>query len=144
MSCDDSGGALKFFGGYQFHRHFAVELGVGGMGDWTARGPAGVIEMSAVAVEALGVGIMPLGDWFALFAKAGLYRATLQVRANLTTVVGNFDESNLGLTAGLGARFDFARNFGVRLEWQRYFEVGDGNIPVTDVDVVTAGVQLRF
>ena len=145
VSCDAAAGAIKLFGGYQFHRNLAVELGLFGMGEWSARGPGGVVEMSSVGVEALGVGLMPLGDQFFLYGKAGIYRATTEARVNTITLVGTFDESNAGFTAGFGARFDFARNFGVRLEWQRYFDVGSNDLfGETDVDVLSVGVQLRF
>ena len=144
VSCDDTGGALKIFGGYQFHRHFAVELGFGGMVEWVARGPGGVVEISTGAVEALGLAIMPVGESVAIFGKAGIYRATTEARANTTTVVGDFEESNADLTAGFGVRVDITRSLAVRADWQRYFDVGGGNIGVSDIDVLSVGVQLRF
>ena len=143
-SCDDAAGALKLFGGYQFHRNFAVELGIGGMGEWSARGPGGVVEVSSGVIEATGLGIVPLGDQFSLFGKAGIYRANTQVRFNTFTLVGDVDESNTGFTAGFGMRFDFTRSFGLRLEWQRYFEVGGDLLGEPDVDTLSIGVQIKF
>jgi OmpA-OmpF porin, OOP family len=144
VTCDDTGAALKVFGGYQFHRHFAVELGIGGMGEWVARGPGGVVEMSTGLVEALGLAVLPIGESVAFYGKAGVYRASTEARANTIAVVGDFEESNTDFTAGFGVRIDITRKFGVRAEWQRYFDVGGGNIGVSDIDVFSVGVQLKF
>jgi OOP family OmpA-OmpF porin len=56
-------------------------------------------------------------------------------------------DSNTDLTYGVGARFDFARNLGVRLEWQRYQDVGGEFFGVTaesDVDVMSVAVIWKF
>jgi opacity protein-like surface antigen len=50
------------------------------------------------------------------------------------------DDSETGITFGLGLRYDFTRNLGVRAEWQRYQEVGDD----LDVDVMSVGVIWKF
>jgi opacity protein-like surface antigen len=125
VTCDDTGAALKVFGGYQFHRHFAVEMSTG-------------------LVEALGLAVLPIGESVAFYGKAGVYRASTEARANTIAVVGDFEESNTDFTAGFGVRIDITRKFGVRAEWQRYFDVGGGNIGVSDIDVFSVGVQLKF
>ena len=144
VSCDDTGGALKLYGGYQFHRNFGVELGIGGMGEWVAQGPGGRVEISTGVVEALGLVILPVTEGFALYGKAGIYRANTEARANTFLLNGTFEETNADLTAGFGLRFEFARSFGVRLDWQRYFDVGGPDIGESDIGVFSIGLQLRF
>lgn len=144
VSCDDTGGAIKLFGGYQFHRHFAVELGLGGMGEWVTRSPSGVVEITVGVVEALGVAIMPIGGSVAIYGKVGIYSAATEARLSTFTLVGTFEERNADLTAGFGVRLDITRSVGVRAEWQRYVDVGGDSIGVSDIDVVSVGVQIRF
>jgi len=144
VTCDDTGGALKLYGGYQFNRNFAVELGLGGMGEWVAQGPGGRVEISTGVAEALGMVILPLGESVAIYGKLGVYRARTEARANTTTVVGNFEEDNVDVTAGFGVRFDITRSVAVRADWQGYADVGGGNIGVSDVGVFSLGVQMRF
>ena len=144
VSCDDTGGAVKLYGGYQFHRNFALELGIAGMGEWVAQGPGGRVEISTGLVEALGLAILPVTESFAVYGKAGIYRAATEARVNTFSLVGTFEETNTDLTAGFGLRFEFARSFGLRLDWQRYFDVGGGNIGESDIGVFSVGAQLRF
>ena len=55
------------------------------------------------------------------------------------------NESNTDLTFGFGLRYDLNKSVGVRAEWQRYGDVGGGDIGgESDVDVISLGVIFRF
>jgi len=41
-------------------------------------------------------------------------------------------------------RYDFTRNLGVRAEWQKYQDVGGGDIGESDVDVLSIGAIWKF
>jgi len=44
----------------------------------------------------------------------------------------------------VGARYDVTRNVAVRAEWQRYSDMGGGNVGESDVDVMSLGLQYQF
>ena len=96
----------------------------------------------------MGVGSIPVMDRFSLYGKLGLYHA--ETKRNITGTLGpitstdNDKETNTDLTFAFGARFDITRNLGLRAEWQRYLDVGGGEIGEDDVDVLSVGVLWRF
>lgn len=141
-SCDDKDTAWKIFGGYEINRNFAVELGYTNLGEFKASGPGGVnATIESTAWELVGVGSFPVADRFSLYGKLGGYRAETEGRTNVGL---SADESNTGLTFGAGAQYDFTRTVGVRAEWQRYTDVGGGNVGESDLDVLSVGVRVKF
>jgi OOP family OmpA-OmpF porin len=160
ISCDDNDVGFRLFAGYQVNRHFAVELGYADLGEATSGvvtsgGISANASVSAVAWDLVAVGSFPLMERFAIFGKLGIYRAeselsgggtvrTASAPINASPVSFRGEETNSGLTFGAGIGYDFTRNFGVRAEWQRYQEVGGGDIGEADVDVLSAGILYRF
>ena len=130
--CDDEDTAWRIFGGYQFNRYFAAELGYHDLGEASAS--AGASE--GTAWEILGVASYPFTNQFSVYGKLGGYRGDLEGPGG--------DESNTDLTYGVGLRYDFTPKVGVRGEWQRYSELGGGNVVETDVDVLSVGILYRF
>jgi OmpA-OmpF porin, OOP family len=144
VSCDDEDTSWKIFGGYQFNRNFALELGYVDLGEVKASGPGGTATIEATAFELVGVGMLPLANNFSLYGKIGLYRAETEVSVNTFLLVASEDESNTDLTFGIGAQFDVSKQFAIRAEWQRYQDVGGGDIGESDVDVISVGALFRF
>lgn len=151
-SCDDSDSSWKIFGGYHFNKHFAVEFGYADLGQTTASVPVPPfnvnIAFETTVWDLVAVGSLPIADRFSIFGKAGLYMADTEVNGSAAGL-GSVSESdnNTDLIYGIGARFDFTRNLGVRLEWQRYQDVGGeffGVTAETDVDVISAAVIWKF
>jgi OOP family OmpA-OmpF porin len=131
--CDDKDTALKIFGGYQFNRHLAAEIGYHALGEASMTG--GTLE--GKAWEAVGVASWPFNDRVSVFGKLGAYSGKLEARGT--------DESKTDATYGVGLRYDFTPHIGVRGEWQRYSKMGgDNGIPETDVDVLSVGLVYRF
>ena len=152
FSCDDQDTAWKVFAGYQFNRHLAVEAGYTDLGEFGLSGVLGGVSVrgtiEVTAFELMGVGSFPVAERFSLYGKLGLYRAETE-----QTITGTFgpvtrtdsvSESNTDLTFAFGARFDITRNLGIRAEWQRYLDVGGGEIGEDDIDVLSLGVLWRF
>jgi OOP family OmpA-OmpF porin len=144
-NCDEKDTTWKVFAGYQINRNFALELGYIDLGEVSVSDPTGRIGLAATAWEFVGIGSIPIADRFFFFGKIGLYRAETELNAAAGTLVVNADESNTDLTFGLGLRYDFTRNLGVRLEWQRYSDVkGPSILDEGDIDVMSVGVIWRF
>jgi OOP family OmpA-OmpF porin len=91
---------------------------------------------------------LPIADRFSIFGKIGLYKADTDLDVTVPGLgSASESDSNTDLTFGVGARYDFTRNLGVRLEWQRYQDVGGDFAGVTlesDIDVISVAVIWKF
>lgn len=143
VSCDDEDTAWRILGGYQFNKHFAVEAGYTDVGEASASGGGFNASVEAKIWEVVAVGSWPFTPNFSAYGKLGLYRGETDFNTNIPGV-GNASESNNDLTYGIGARWDFTRNLGARLEYQVYSDVGGGNIGEGDVEVISVGVIWKF
>lgn len=142
FSCDEKDTAWKIFGGYQFNRHFAAELGYNDLGEVSASGFGLTAATEVTAWELVAVGSFPVVDRFSVYGKLGAYRAETEFSSN---ILASEDETNSGLTFGLGVRYDITRNLGVRGEWQRYNDVGDENTTGEgDLSVLSIGIVWKF
>src|SRR5262245_11471348 len=63
-SCDDSDTSFRIFGGYQFNKHFAVELGYNTLGEATISAPGVSATVEAKAWDLMAVGILPINQQF--------------------------------------------------------------------------------
>jgi OOP family OmpA-OmpF porin len=143
-SCDTKDTALKFFGGYSFNKNWAAELGYADLGKAKFSGPGGDDELKGSAFDLTGVFTWPFSESFSVFGRAGLYNGELKLSG-----VDTGSKSTTDLTYGLGAGYDFNRNFGLRAEWQRYSKMkahndATGADDSGDVDAMTIGVLYRF
>ena len=144
LSCDDKDSAWKVLGGYQFNKHFAAEIGYVDLGTLTARGPGGTLTADVSAFELVAVGSLPVADRFSVYGKLGLYRGEVDGNVNTVLVTGSASETNTDVTFGFGARFDFSKQLGARIEWQRYPSVGGPDTGEDDVDLISIGLLFRF
>jgi len=140
---DGKDGAFKLFGGYRFHRHVALELAYVNLGELSYSGDffgtpvtGGTVKANGFNVS--GVGILPLTEEFSLFAKLGLF--AWEAKASDTTGGAPFSASTDGadVSFGIGASYDFTRQFTVRAEWERF------KLESADADLVSVGVLFRF
>lgn len=140
--CDTKDTAFRLFGGYQFNRSIAAELGYASLGKAHFADVGGSADLKADAWDLSAIGSLPVGP-VSLFGRLGVYRATAKFSGD-----ARGEETSMGLTWGFGAQYDFTRNLGVRAEWQRYNGVeareeggasDDGNI-----DALSIGVVFRF
>ncbi|HZO00614.1 MAG TPA: outer membrane beta-barrel protein, partial [Burkholderiales bacterium] len=113
---------FKIFGGYQFHRNIAAEVGYGLLFD---KDGAEVTSMEVVAV-----GIFPLTNQFSIIGKLGFAMVDVEFP-------GGSDDST-DLTYGIGVQWDLNRNLGFRAQWQRYQH------DIDDADFISVGVLWRF
>ena len=133
---------FKFFGGYQFNQNFGLELAWVDLGKASYSGTFGGIPVSGGTVKTSGlnisaVGTLPLGSGFALFGKAGLF--AWEAEANDVTGGLPFSgtEDGTDLSYGVGASYEFTKNFAIRAEWERFKAVGD-------IDLQSIGVVYKF
>ena len=148
ISCDDRDTAWKAFGGYQLNRNFAAELGYTNLGEFKASAGGLTDNAKVNAWELSALAAWPFMNQFAVYGRLGAYRANVKEETNF---VGSFEHTNTDLTYGLGGQYDFTRNLGLRVEWQRYAKVGGGDVAFgpnpgdkSDIDVLGLSALWRF
>ena len=132
--CDTKDTAFRLFGGYQFNRTIAAELGYT---DFGKLGGTGGLEANAWDLS--GVFSWPFANQFAAFGRLGLAR----VEGKASGTFGTASDTKNALTWGLGVQYDVMRNLGLRGEFQRY-KVDAGSAGSVNIDVLSVGALWRF
>jgi OOP family OmpA-OmpF porin len=150
VPCDANDEAWRVFGGYQFSRYWAVELGYGDLGAATGSGPfAGGTGSFQLEVEEAwdltAVFLIPVTTRLSALGRVGMYRARTTVDQQVTGFTPTHDAgTNSGFSYGAGAEYTLGP-IGLRAEWQRYDNVGTAATqPEEDIDVFSIGLLWRF
>lgn len=150
----DTDRGYKIFGGYQFHRNFAVEAGYFDLGSFgytaTTTPPgslSGDIRIKGVNLDL--VGLWPITDKFSALARVGVTsartRGDFASSGAVTMPYANAHPSERGTNVkfGAGLMYDFTPALGVRVEAERY-RVNDSVRNKGHVDMVSLGLVYRF
>jgi len=129
---DDHDTAFSLFGGYQFHRNFALEAGFTDFGDLRPDVPGADLSVDSVSLTA--VGILPFNDRFSGYAKAGVQRWNLDHA--IPGLTGTSKDDGTDPVYGLGLQYRFNDQVALRGEYTR--------TEVQDLDVDAAQMQVRF
>ena len=168
ITCEDGDSALRLFVGYSFAPHFAVEFGYGTLG--TFRASTGeTVDLTAADLSLIGS--WPISNRFSAHARLGVYAGTMEgnrggVSSTDNTVPcpiappgvpqpacpppASFPErgwqngNNTDVTYGLGVSYAMTETGVLRLEWQRFQNLGGGSGPKIDVDLFSLGALVRF
>lgn len=150
VPCDENDTAWRLFAGYQFHRNWAAELGYGLFGRARGEGPitggvgSGSFEQEAKGWDVSLLGSFQIGGGFWGFGRLGAYSARTTLDQQGTSFADLHDaDSQSGFTYGAGVAYNLGR-LGVRLEWQRYDNIGMNTFGHDDLDVFSLGVLFRF
>lgn len=160
-SLDDSDTGFGLAGGFQVNEHFAAELAYVDLGDlsYVASGTFtdGVSDLASefdLSQTASGpvfsvLGILPIGERFSVFGRVGL--ALMNVEADLrVTIDGEAATDSVSTQRsngvyGIGGEFSFNERFAVRLEWDRYADVGSEDLTGdVDIDFISLGLRYNF
>lgn len=145
ISCDEKDTAFKIFGGYQVNQNFAVEIGYTDLGEATASFAGfGSVSIAASGFEALAVGIAPINQQWSMYGKVGFFRWDVDTTDG-TGLVGSASASGTDLTYGVGINYKLSKNAALRVEYQKYNDIGDFNTTGTgDVSVMGVSAIFRF
>jgi len=151
-SHDDRDTGAKLFGGYRFHRNFAIEGGyfdLGKVGFSATTIPAGTFTGS-LRVKGLNldtVGILPMGEKFSAFGRIGVTyartRDTFSGTGAAIVLNPNPSERDWGYKLGLGLQYDFTPRFGARAEVERY-RVNDAVGGYSNINLISVGLVYLF
>lgn len=148
-SCDDSDTAWKIYGGLEVNEFISMEVGYVDLGE---------VEYSAPATGTRGthgmilqlVGTYAFTPQFTLIGRGGLNILNTEVDGAIANVMDatattNTGDTDVSWSVGLGAQYNFTPSVGLRVEWERFFEVGDpDSTREADIDMVTAGIVFKF
>ena len=144
-SCDKSEFAGKVYGGYKFNKYLGAEGALVYLGSADANGTfLGVPVTSDVyagGLELAGTGTVPITDQFGILAKLGVL--FWGIHSEVGTGFDR-DENGTSFATGVGLKYDITKNVGIRLEWERFWQVGNSTIGESDVDLFTIGGLYRF
>ena len=152
-SLDDHATAWGLFAGYQFNPYFAVEGGYVNLGKFdyssTVSAPAADTvsgHLGVQGVDAAAVGLLPFGEQWAVYGKAGLLYAKSKLDASSTgaVAVSSVEHWDTSPLLGAGVNYDLTRKVALRAEYDRYFKVGEASVGKGDIDAFTARVVYRF
>jgi OmpA-OmpF porin, OOP family len=159
---DDSDQAWGVTVGYRWNPYVAAELSYVNFGETFYRADLVLTDGVVVAEEqfsqrleasgaTLGVlGMLPLGEQFDLHAIAGILfsDARFRTRIESESLPGGFlseehKSSEKEYFVGVGASWNINPSYSLRVQWQRYFNVGQGTMGEADIDLVMASVLFR-
>lgn len=143
---------VKFFGGYQFNKYFALEGGYFDLGRFGYQattvpvgGLNGNIQLKGVNFDV--VGILPVSQKFSVLGRLGANYG--QSRDYFTTVGAvsvtdpNPSNNSFNWKAGLGMQYDLFESVGLRGEWERY-RINDSVGTRGDIDLISLGLVVRL
>jgi OOP family OmpA-OmpF porin len=156
---DDSDTGFGLGGGYQLNRNFAFEFTYVDLGSLDYRATATVtdgtdqfeadvgLENSASGPVVSVLGILPIGEQFSVFGRAGLSLMNAKGRARISvegeTESASQSEQKTDPMFGIGAEYNLSKNFAIRLGWDRYLDIGTENVAGSvDADVYYLGVRM--
>ncbi|HSW06493.1 OmpA family protein [Aquabacterium sp.] len=152
MVRDESSPAYKLFAGYQFNRYLALEGGyfnLGKFGFTSTTVPAGSLtgEIKLQGVNADVLGMLPLGERFALFGRVGAQYARARDNFSATGVVRVLNpspsKSETNLKLGGGLQYELSRSVLMRAEAERY-RINDAVGNHGHVNVVSLSLVFPF
>jgi OOP family OmpA-OmpF porin len=133
-SCDDEDTGMKIFGGFKFNQNFGVEASWVDLGEVSLSGPGGTATVEFDGFGVAAVGMIPLNPQFGIFGKVGAYMWD----ASGGGAASGLSDDGTDIMFGAGVSWTFARNFGLRAEWERF------DIDGSDVDFLSVGAQFNF
>jgi len=148
---DDKDSAWKAYAGYEFNRYIAVEVGFAKLGEQseTASGTVSLLpesvrrERKVWAVTGALVGSMAITEAFGVNARLGLAYWNEEISTRASDVAGSQTTGGVGPAYGIGLVYGFNRSTAIRIERERFPDVGD-KAHASDVDLVTVGVVYRY
>ncbi len=160
---DEKDIGLKVFGGYQFTKNLAIEAAYIDFGKFTARQTVSTgtvdVKFEPKGWNIAGVGTLPISENFSLLGKLGAFSWSLDYKC--TAVSGtlsclapsNRSAYGTDLSFGVGLSYAITKQWNLRMEYERFKDVGDqnatrgidnGKTGQSDIDLLSIGVEYKF
>jgi OmpA-OmpF porin, OOP family len=145
-SIDNSGNGWKIYLGFPITKSIGLEVGYMDLGEASITGATGNTSNTRAKVYNFDlVGNYDFNESFSLLGKAGIYRWGM----HSDTVIGGkgstADDDGFDFHYGLGLQYNPNREIGLRLEWERFNNMGfKGTTGETDADLFSLGAVYKF
>ncbi|SRR5713226_3488379 len=145
FSVDDKGSSWRLFGGYQFNDNFSIEGAYVDLGEAsvvaTNSGVTNTFKSKVTGLEFTAIGSLPVGKDFSVLARGGLISWSSDTTVCLGGLgCGSASTTGSDFVLGVGARYDFSKQFGVRAEYTMYnidkVAAGTGDFKVLSISGV--------
>lgn len=159
-SVDNKDEGWRLYGGNHLMKNFAVEFGYLSLGKYgtkskgtiTGTPVTGTAEFKAKGFNLAFLGILPVTKEFSFVGRIGIFRWNVKtsgiVSGGGATVTASAKDTYPGFTPnniGVGVMYDFSKTMSVRVEWERFVDIG--NTDITDsanVDLLSVGLVYKF
>ena len=130
---DDTDTGWKLFAGYQFSRHFGIEVGYTDLGSYSATNTLPGVDRATATVKVRSVagfftGRVPVTEAFALTGKLGASWNESKMSFSSGAVVfipaASDTHDRASFAWGLGASYAFNKNVAIRIEYEDFGEAG--------------------
>ena len=154
---DHEAGAWGVVAGYRIFRYAAVELTYLDLGslERTERLVLGFPpitssveirnELATSGPAASALGILPISDYWEVYARAGVLFADMEATSSIMGSSSSITFGSDSLLWGAGTQFNWGAHWSVRLDFQRFENVGEDNgAGEADIDLLSLGVMFRL
>lgn len=154
---DHEAGAWGVVAGYRIFRYAAVELSYLDLGslERTEQLVLGFPpitssveirnELATSGPAASALGILPIFDYWAVYARAGVLFADMEATSSIMGSSSSITFGSDSLLWGAGTQFNWGAHWSVRLDFQRFESVGEDNgAGEADIDLLSLGVIFRL
>lgn len=140
FSCDDDDTGWKLFVGRQINKNFGLELDYVNLGEASAKLGGIKLTTEAQGVTFSGIGSIPVGNQWSVFAKAGLMYYDAEAKA----LGFSKDNKDFTYTYGVGGQYNINKSFGIRAEWQMYKDLEAVDNEEFDASLLSIGGVFWF
>lgn len=143
-ACDDTDTAWKVYGGLEVNEFISMEVGYVDLGEATLTGvTTGSAEVNGMTIAA--VGTYAITPNFTLLGRGGMNILNLEINKKTAGVSSNSGDTDVAWSLGLGAQYNLNKSLGFRVEYERFYNVGDADTTgESDVDLISAGLVYSF
>lgn len=150
VQCDSADAAWKIFGGLEMNEYISMEVGYIDMGTDNYGGDlSGTRYTNGILLDVLGT--YNVNPSLVFLGRGGMNILNAEVDGTIAqTYNDNAGDTDIVWSFGLGAQYNVTPAVGIRLEWERFFSVGDasdaswGGTGEADIDLFSAGIVYKF
>ncbi len=148
-SADDTDTGFSVHGGYWFRPNAAVEFGYTYLGFAKAEGTVNLppvvpfdADFESWGYDLAAVGRWPIGERVALYGRIGFFAWKHEAEVFVGGGGGFTSETESGTDPlfGFGAEFAIGKRSALRLQWQRFLDVGGDDTGESDIDLVSVNL----
>jgi OmpA-OmpF porin, OOP family len=142
--CDDETAGWRAFGGYQFNKYVAAEVGFVGLGEASGGDSTGNFKMQSAGMDLSAVFFIPMTTRLSLLGRLGTYRVKTELKQEGPAFGSLTDTAvNSAWVYGAGLNYNLGR-LGLRAEYLQYYSIGGTSTGEDTVEMFGLTLLFRF